>query len=79
MRKIVEFFVGARRGGSAKHTFEVIVGTGRVGRGLGKGGGGGGGLVGAGNIVVPCGGHNASEMGNCFIVSAIYCILRGLA
>jgi hypothetical protein len=40
MRKIVDFFGGsARRRTRETHPADAIVGTGRVGRGLGKGGG----------------------------------------
>jgi len=69
--------VGARRGGSAKLTpAEVIVGTGRVRRGLGKEGG-----VLLVRAKASCFVEDTTRqmMGNCTIVSAIYCILRGLA
>ena len=57
MRKIVDFFGGsARRQKLDTHPADAIVGPGRVGRGLGKGGS----LVGAGDSVVPCGGHKVS-------------------
>ena len=53
MQKIVDVFGGSvRRRKREIHPADVIVGTGRVRRGLGKGGGI---LVGAGNSAVPCG------------------------
>ena len=49
------FFGGsARRRKRDTHPADAIVGTERVGRGLGKGGS----LVGVGDSVVPCGGHD---------------------
>ena len=77
MRKIIYSFGGsARRRKHEIHPTDTIVGAGRVGRGLGKGGG-----VLLEWTTASCLVEDTmcQTMGNCTIVSAIYCILRGLA
>ena len=57
MQKVIYFFGGSawRRKGNV-HPADALVGTGHVGRGLGKGWS----LVGVDDSVVPCEGHKAS-------------------
>ena len=62
MQKVVYFLGGrARRRKRNIHPADALVGTGRVGRGLGKGWS----LVGVEDSIVPCGGHKASR--RCFL------------
>jgi len=71
------FFRGsAQRRKHDTHPAEACAGTGRVGRGLGKGGG-----VLLARVTASCLVEDTTRqtMRNCTIVSAIYHILRGLA